>query len=308
MTLSFFAVIKETSTSVNADNLNKLLAEGQQLIADFGIRLITAAIVFFVGRWVARQLQRFIRKAMTKAKMDPNLVSFLSNITFYAIVGFVIIIALGQLGIETSALLAILGAAGVAVGLALQGALSNFAAGILIVIFHPFRVGDWIEGAGVSGYVEEIELFTTIMRTLDNKTVIIPNSKLTSDNIINYSTKGILRVELVVGVAYGEDIDRTKRAIETALAQDHRILKTPPPVIEILELADSSVNFAVYPWTDTDNYWPVYYRTHEMVKKQLDKEGITIPFPQRDVHLYQHPALNGRVDLNGAEALNYTGG
>lgn len=273
---------------MDTEQINQMIRWGQELAAEFGIRLVTALLILFVGRWVARQAKRIARTTMTKAKLDPNLVSFLSNITFYGVFVFVILLVLGQLGIETTSLLAALGAAGLAIGLALQGALSNFAAGILIVIFHPFRVGDWIEGAGVSGYVEEIELFTTVIKTLDNKTVIIPNSNLMSDNIINYSTKGILRVELVIGVSYDADLDRTKRAIQTALSKDDRILKHPAPTVGVLELADSSVNFAVYPWTRTEHYWPVYYSTYENVKKQLDADGITIPFPQRDVHFYDH--------------------
>lgn len=270
----------------NLDSWNALLLQLQSLGVDFGLRLLGAAIILVVGRWLAKQLRRLIKRLMTPTTIDPNLVAFTSNLAEYGLTVFVILAALGQLGIQTTSLVAVLGAAGLAIGLALQGSLSNFAAGLLIVFFHPFRVGDWIEGGGESGFVEDIQLFTTVLRRLDNKTVIIPNNSLTGGNIINYSTKGILRVDLVVGVAYHEDIDRVKRVIAEALAQDERILSDPPPMIGVLELAESSVDFAVRPWTTTEYYWPVYFAAYENIKKKLDAAGITIPFPQRDVHLY----------------------
>ncbi len=272
---------------VNLDSLSALYLQMQALVLEFGLRLIAAIAIFAIGRWLAKQLRRLIKRLMNRTPLNPNLISFTSNFAEYGITAFVILAALGQLGIETTSLVAILGAAGLAVGLALQGSLSNFAAGLLIVFFHPFRVGDWIEGGGESGFVEDIQLFTTMMRRLDNKTVIIPNNSLTANNIVNYSTKGVLRVDLVVGVAYHEDIDRVKQVITAALAQDERILQDPPPMIGVLELADSSVNFAVRPWTRTEHYWPVYFTAYENIKKKLDAEGISIPFPQRDVYLYQ---------------------
>ncbi|WP_448602891.1 mechanosensitive ion channel family protein [Thermoleptolyngbya sp.] len=277
----------------NLDAWNALLLQLQSLGVDFGLRLLGAAIILVVGRWLAKQFRRLIKRLMTPTTIDPNLIAFTSNLAEYGLTAFVILAALGQLGIQTTSLVAVLGAAGLAVGLALQGSLSNFAAGLLIVFFHPFRVGDWIEGGGESGFVEDIQLFTTVLRRLDNKTVIIPNNSLTGGNIINYSAKGILRVDLVVGVAYHEDIDRVKRAIAEALAQDERILSDPAPMIGVLDLAESSVDFAVRPWTRTEYYWPVYFTAYENIKKKLDASGITIPFPQRDVHLY--PAVKAET-------------
>jgi small conductance mechanosensitive channel len=243
---------------MSTESLKSLFGRLQELGAEFGLRVIAAIAIFLVGRWVAALMQQFVSTLMVKARVEPSLISFTGNLVYYGIIAFVVLAALGQLGIETSSLIAMLGAAGLAIGLALQGSLSNFAAGILLVIFHPFRVGDWIEGAGVSGFVEEIQLLTTVLRTLDNKTVTIPNSSLTSQNIVNYSTKGILRIDLVIGIDYDEEIDRVKQVIAAVLAEDERILKSPAPTVGVLALADNAVNLAVRPWVHTENYWPVY--------------------------------------------------
>ena len=227
---------------------------------------------------------------MTRSGADPLLVSFSSTITYYALMVFVAIAALNRLGVQTASFIAVLGAAGLAIGLALQGSLTNFAAGVLMIIFRPFKAGDLIEGAGVLGVVEEIQLFNTILKTLENKTAIIPNGKLVGDNILNYnySTQGTIRIDLVVGVSYDADIDRVKQVIKEVLNQNDCILKDPAPTIGLLELGDSSVNFAVRPWTGTNDYWDVYFSTQEALKKRFDAEGISIPFPQRDVHIFQH--------------------
>jgi small conductance mechanosensitive channel len=199
----------------------------------------------------------------------------------------VILAALAQLGIQTTSFIAVIGAAGLAVGLALQGSLANFAAGVLMVIFRPFQVGDFIEGAGVSGIVEEMQIFTTQLRTPDNKTIIIPNAKITGDNVTNYTRKDKRRVDLVIGVSYRDEIGKVKGVVADVLNGDERVLKDPAPTIAVLELGDSSVNFAVRPWVRTEDYWDVYFETTEKIKKRFDAEGISIPFPQRDVHLYQ---------------------
>ncbi|MGG6293379.1 mechanosensitive ion channel family protein [Leptolyngbya sp. AN02str] len=273
--------------AINWDSVSALLIQLQSRAVEFGLRLVAAIAILVVGRWIAKQLRRTIKRAISRTPLDPNLVSFTSNLAEYGITAFVILAVLGQLGIETTSLLAVLGAAGLAVGLALQGSLSNFAAGLLIVFFHPFRVGDWIEGAGETGFVEDIQLLTTVIRTPDNRTVIIPNNNLMTNNIINYSAKGVLRMELVVGVAYSEDLDRVKAVIAQALEQDERILRDPEPVIGVMALADSSVNFTVRPWVRPEHYWPAYFAAYENIKKHLDAAGISIPFPQRDVYLYQ---------------------
>jgi len=208
--------------------------------------------------------------------------------TYIALLVFVVLAALGQLGIQTTSFIAVIGAAGLAIGLALQGSLANFAAGFLMIIFRPFKVGDYIEGAGVAGTVETIQIFTTQLQTPDNKTVIIPNAGLTAGNITNYSAKGTRRVDLVFGIGYGDDIDKARTIMEDILAKDERILKDPAPKIAVVELADSSVNFVVRPWVKSENYWDVYFDTTENIKKSFDAQGISIPFPQRDVHMYEH--------------------
>ncbi|MBT8338761.1 MAG: mechanosensitive ion channel, partial [Desulfatitalea sp.] len=207
---------------------------------------------------------------------------------YIGLLAFVVLAALSQLGIQTTSFIAVLGAAGLAVGLALQGSLSNFAAGFLMILFRPFSVGDYIEGGGVTGTVEEIQIFTTTLVTPDNKTVIIPNAKIMGDNIINWTVKGTRRVDLVVGIGYGDDIDKARQVIADVLAKDARVRKDPPPQIAVSEMADSSVNFVVRPWVSASDYWAVSFGVTEQIKKAFDDEGISIPFPQRDVHVYQH--------------------
>ena len=259
-----------------------------EMISLYGVKVLTALVVFIVGRWISKGVRKLITRMMNKADVDPIIVGFTSNIAYIALLMFVVIAALGQLGIQTTSFIAILGAAGLAIGLALQGSLSNFAAGFLMVIFRPFNVGDYIEGAGMEGTVEQIQIFTTTLVTLDNKTVIIPNAKLTGDNIINWTVKGTRRVDMVFGIGYGDDIDIARQVIEGVLAKDDRILKDPAIQISVAELGDSSVNFVVRPWVKCDDYWDVYMDTTENIKKAFDAGNVNIPFPQRDVHLYEH--------------------
>jgi small conductance mechanosensitive channel len=259
----------------------------QGWIAVFGLKILTAILIVVVGRWVARFIRDTSEKMMVRSKVDATLVSFVGNLIYISLLTFVILAALAQMGIQTTSFIAVIGAAGLAVGLALQGSLANFAAGVLMLIFRPFQVGDFVEGGGVTGIVEEIQIFTTQLRTLDNKTIIIPNAKITGDNITNYTRKETRRVDLVIGVSYREDIEKVKAVVADVLNGDERILKDPAPTIGVLELADSSVNFAVRPWVKTGDYWDVYFDTTEKIKKRFDAEGISIPFPQRDVHLYQ---------------------
>ncbi|MCG6908662.1 MAG: mechanosensitive ion channel [Deltaproteobacteria bacterium] len=259
-----------------------------ELVSLYGVSIVTALVVFVVGRWVAKGVRKLITRLMKKAQVDPTLVGFTSNIAYIGLLAFVVVAALGQLGIQTTSFIAILGAAGLAVGLALQGSLSNFAAGFLMIIFKPFKVGDYIQGAGQEGTVEKIQIFTTSLVTLDNKTVIVPNAKLTEDNIVNWTAKGTRRVDLVFGIGYGDDIDKARKIIEDVLGRDSRILADPAAQISVSELGDSSVNFVVRPWVKCDDYWGVYMDTTENIKKAFDDGGVNIPFPQRDVHLYQH--------------------
>jgi len=199
---------------------------------------------------------------------------------------FIIIAALGKLGIQTASFVAILGAAGLAIGFALQGSLSNFASGVLLTIFRPFKAGDYVEAGGSAGIIEEISIFNTILKTPDNRKVIIPNSKVTGDNITNYSAKDVRRVELKFGIGYSDDIKKAKEVIEKVLKADTRVLNDPAYTVAVLELGDSSVNFAVRPWVKTSDYWPVLFDITENIKLSFDNNGISIPFPQTDVHLH----------------------
>ena len=268
--------------------MENLIAKIWELLTIYGLKVIAAVAVFIVGRWIAKGLTKFAENVMNKRQVDPTIVSFAGNMTYIALLVFVVLAALGQLGIQTTSFIAVIGAAGLAVGLALQGSLANFAAGFLMIIFRPFKVGDYIEGAGVAGTVEAIQIFTTQLRTPDNRTVIIPNGALTAGNITNWSAKGTRRVDLVMGIGYGDDIDKAKKIMADILAKDERVFKDPAPKIAVVELADSSVNFVVRPWVKSEHYWDVYFDTTEAIKKSFDAQGISIPFPQRDVHMYEH--------------------
>ena len=252
----------------------------------YGLRVISAIAIFVIGRWVAKGLMRLIERVMVKRKVDETLVSFVGNLGYVALLAFVIIAALNKLGIQTASFIAVLGAAGLAIGLALQGSLSNFAAGILMIVFRPFKVGDYIEGAGVAGTVESIQIFTTQLKTPDNKTIIIPNAKISGDNIVNYSTKGSRRVDMVFGIGYADDIDKARQIIMDIITNDERVFKDPEPVVLVSELADSSVNLTTRAWSKSADVWDIFFQTTEKVKKAFDANGITIPFPQRDVHIY----------------------
>lgn len=269
-------------------DFSNLLAKVYELLTVYGMRVVAAIVIFVVGRWVAMGVAKIIKRVMLKSKVDVTLVSFVRNLSYIALLAFVIIAALNQLGIQTASFIAVLGAAGLAIGLALQGSLGNFAAGVLMIIFKPFKVGDFIEGAGTAGTVEKIEIFTTQLKSPDNKTIIVPNGKMTGDNIVNYTMKGTRRVELVFGIGYDDDIDKARSSIKEIVDQDGRVLKDPAPQIVVAELANSSVNFKVRVWTSSDDYWPFFFDTTEKVKKQFDAQGISIPFPQRDVHVYKH--------------------
>lgn len=268
------------------EQFSGLFAQLQDVGLSLGLKLVVVIIIFYVGRSIAKFLRHFVKRSLIKTSIDPTIVAFASNSSYYVIMAFVVLAILGQLGIETTSLIALVGATGLAVGLALQGSLANFAAGLLLIVFRPFRVGDWIDVGDVSGYVEDLELLTTILRTLDNRTVVIPNSKLTDDKIVNYSTLGVLRLDLVVGVAYDSDLKQVKTVIRQVLSEDKRILAEPEPVVGVLELADSSVNFAVRPWVKTEDYHPVSLSLYEAFKTRFDEAGIVIPFPQRDLHMY----------------------
>jgi small conductance mechanosensitive channel len=267
---------------------SKIVEMIKEVLALYGMKVVAAIAVVIIGRFVAKLAQKIIEKMMERAKQEQTLISFVSHLVYAALMAFVIIAALGKLGIQTASFVAILGAAGLAIGLALQGSLANFAAGVLMIIFKPFKVGDFIEGGGVAGVVEVIDIFTTQLKSPDNKQIIVPNAQMTGGNIVNYSSKGTRRVDLTAGIGYGDDIDKARGILEGIVAADERVLKDPTPTIAVSELGDSSVNFVVRPWVNTPDYWDVYFSMTEAIKKQFDANDISIPFPQRDVHLYEH--------------------
>ncbi len=253
-------------------------------VSSSGISLITALLILVLGIWTAKILTGITRRVMDKRQVEPTLVKFGTKLLYAILIVFVVTAALNNLGIQTTSIIAVLGAAGLAIGLALQSSLSNFAAGVMILIFHPFRVGDFIDGGGVTGTVEELGIFTTRLKTPDNKAIFVPNGNLAGGNLTNFTRNDTRRMDLVIGVGYGEDVRRVKKVLEGIVAQDERFLKDPAPVVAVLELADSSVNFAVRPWVPTADYWTIYFDTMEKIKLRLDEEGIEIPFPQRVVH------------------------
>ena len=266
--------------------MDQVIETVKELVTVYGLKVVAAIAIFIAGRFVAGSVRKLLRKLMKRRKADKTLTGFVVNLTYYLLLAFVIVATLGQLGIQTASFVAMLGAAGLAVGLALQGSLANFASGVLMLIFRPFKVGDYIDAGGTSGFVEQISIFTTHLRSHDNRKIIVPNAKITSDSIVNYTAKEMRRIDLVAGVSYDDDLDRTRQVLEEVLSADERILSDPAPMVGVLELADSSVNFAVRPWVKTEDYWPVYFATQEAIKKRLDAAGISIPFPQTDVHLF----------------------
>lgn len=260
----------------------------QQLIETYvlpwSINIIMAFAIFIVGKFVVKMVVKFSKKIMTKAKVDNILVNFIASIINAILLLFVVIAALDQLGVETTSLIALIGAAGLAIGLALQGTLQNLASGVMLIIFRPFNDGDFVEAAGVSGVVEKVGIFTTTMRTGDNREIIIPNGEIFGGTITNYSKRTTRRVDMVFGIGYDDDIKKAKDLLNKILAEDERVLKDPAPLVAVAELADSSVNFNVRPWCATGEYWNVYFDIQEKVKLTFDAEGISIPYPQMDVH------------------------
>jgi small conductance mechanosensitive channel len=264
-----------------------IVSKAYAYLIAYGVNVIAAILIFLIGKWLAGVVSRLTEKLILKGNGDNTLASFVKHLTYIGLLVIVIIAAISKLGVQTTSLIAIIGAAGLAVGLALQGSLANFAAGLMLVIFRPFKVGDLIEAGGTLGTVVEIQIFNTVINALDNRRVIIPNAKVTGDNIINLSSIENRRVDLVFGISYSDDIKKAKESLESVVAADSRILKDPAPTVAVSELADSSVNLVCRPWVKPDDYWGVYFDTLEKGKVELEKNGITIPFPQRDVHLYE---------------------
>lgn len=257
----------------------------QAVSVEFGIKFIAAIAIFYIGRLIARFVSKGIHKIMEAQKVDKILESFVTNLVYWTLMTFVIIAAINQIGIQTTSLIAIMGAAGLAIGLALQGSLANFAAGVLIVMFRPYRVGDFVEAAGVAGSVVQVQILSTILKTVDNKQIVVPNAQIMNSIITNFSANETRRVDLVICISYNDDIDKTRTIIQELINADNRILKDPACLIAVSELADSSVNIAVRPWVKTADYMSVKFGLTETIKKRFDKEGISFPFPQQDVHI-----------------------
>jgi small conductance mechanosensitive channel len=256
-----------------------------EILINYGIKIIAAVAIFLIGRLAARLLSRLFEKLLLRSNVDQTLAKFVRNLSYYAILAFVIIAAIDKIGVKTTSLVAVLGAAGLAIGLALQGALSNFAAGVLLVLFKPFRVGDFVEAAGTMGSVREISIFNTVLNHPDNRRIILPNAQVTGAKIVNFTAIDRRRVDMVFGISYDDDIGKAKDILLNLVRSDSRVLKDPEPVVAVTELADSSVNIVCRPWTAPGDYWGVYFDTMENGKAELEKAGITIPFPQRDVHM-----------------------
>ena len=256
-------------------------------IMAWSLKVVAAVAILIIGKWLAGLVTRILRSVMTKAKTDEMLVKFIGSIVYYAMLAFVIIAAISQLGVQTTSVIAVFGAAGLAIGLALQGSLANFAAGVMLIVFKPFRVGDYVEAAGTAGTIEGIMIFNTRLKTPDNKVVWVPNGKIFDGNIINYNASDTRRVDMVFGCAYEDDLTKAKSILEDLLKNDDRILADPAPTVKVSALADSSVNFNVRPWVKTPDYWGVYWDMTEKVKLRFDEEGISIPYPQRDIHVHQ---------------------
>ena len=255
--------------------------------AFYGTRVIGALVILIIGRLLAGVITGMVRKLMEQTGLETTLTKFVTTLVRIALLVFVVVAALHTLGVQTTSVIAVIGAAGLAVGFALQGSLSNFASGVILIVLRPLKAGDLVETAGVLGVVKEVHIFNTIIITLDNKRAILPNSKVTGDNIINYSAEGVLRIDMVFGIHYGDHIPKAKEILEKILRDDERVLDDPAPTVAVSELGDSSVNFVVRPYVKVEDYWGVYFDTTEKVKMTFDEAGVTIPFPQQDVHLFQ---------------------
>mmetsp|Transcript_67752 Transcript_67752/g.214433 ORF Transcript_67752/g.214433 Transcript_67752/m.214433 type:complete len:274 (-) Transcript_67752:1077-1898(-) len=266
------------------EDMSKYLNE---YIIPFAIDLAMAIVIYVVGKLVVKLLVSAFAKVMKKSNYDEMLINFLKSILNAVLMLFVIIAALNELGVNTTSLAAIIAAAGLAIGLSLQGSLQNFAAGVMLLVFRPFKKGDFIDAGGVAGTVKSIGVFSTIMTTPDNKEIIVPNGNIYGQNITNFSAKDTRRVDMVFGIGYGDDLLKAKRVLEEMIAADERVLADPAPKIAVSELGDSSVNFVVRPWVNSADYWPLMFDFTEAVKLRFDAEGISIPYPQMDVHMHK---------------------
>ena len=256
------------------------------------LNLVVTIVIYFVGIWIASLIVKFIDKIMELRELDEALREFLTTILSVLLKFAVILISLDQLGIDTTSLIALLGAAGLAVGLALKDSLSNFAAGVMLIVFKPFTIGNYIEAGGTAGVVEKITVFNTVCRSGDNKQIVVPNSQIVNGTIVNYSAKPTRRIDLVIGIGYDDDIKKARDLLEEIMAKDERILKDPAPVVAVDALADSSVNLVVRPWVNSGDFWDVKWHLLETIKTTFDENGVSIPYPQQDVHMHSVASNN----------------
>lgn len=267
--------------------MEKYADKAMEMIMTYGPKVILAIVVLIIGLWVIKKILNGMEKAMLKKNVDPGLIPFMRGVTGVLLKVMLVISVISMLGVATTSFIAILGAAGLAVGLALSGTLQNFAGGVIILVIKPFRVGDFIDAQGYTGTVSEIQIFNTILKTPDNKTIILPNGKLSTEAMVNFSTEPTRRLDLTFGIGYTDDIDQAKEILMRLIENDDRVLKDPAPTVTVAALADSSVNFNVRPWVKAEDYWSLNWDMQEKVKKTFDAEGVSIPFPQMDVHVDQ---------------------
>ncbi len=258
-----------------------------EMLIDVAQSLVLALLIYWVGKRIAKLVSNMTGKGLTKTGNEVILVNFIKNIIYYVILAAVIVMALGQLGVQTTSLIAVMGAAGLAIGLALKDSLSNLASGVMLVLTRPFKRGDFVDVAGTSGKVTEIKLFSTVLQSPDNKKLIIPNGQITSDVIINYTTEAMRRIDLVIGVSYDDDIREAKKILQDTIAAHDLVLAEPKPVVMLKDLGASSVDFVVRPWVNTEDYWTVYGDLMEQIKVNIEAGGCSFPYPQTDVHLHQ---------------------
>lgn len=258
-----------------------------EILIAWGLKLVAAALILLIGNWLAKKLAVFFVKVMDRHDVDITLTKFLRNIVYYALLTAVVIAAAGQLGINTTSFLTVVGAAGLAIGLALKDSLANFSAGVMLIFFRPFKVGDVVTVAGETGAVEEITIFNTVMNTADNQRKIIPNSIVSSGTITNITANSTRRIDMVFGIGYDDDIKGAEQILMELVQKEPKVLSDPPVTVAVSELADSSVNFVVRPWVNTEDYWDVKFSLTEKIKLAFDEAGISIPYPQQDVHMYQ---------------------
>lgn len=269
------------------ENIRTMLDRAPELVVIYGTKVLMAVVVFVVGKFLVTWVAKALARGMALKGVDPAVASFVKNIAYYAMYVVVIIAALGQLGVQTAAFVAIVGAAGLAIGFALQGSLGNFAAGVLLILFRPFKAGDYVEAAGTAGVIRDISIFSTTMITPCNKTVIVSNGAVMGNNITNYSTESERRLDLIIGVSYSSNLDLVKQELMNIVQADERVLKDKDVTIGVAELADSSINLVCRPWVRTSDYWPLKFSLLENIKKRFDAVGIEIPFPQVDAHIHK---------------------